>query len=148
MTKKKKPRRPQPRRRLTSYERALEDAERRLEKATNERAQYLIKPQDLAREIPYLEDIVRALTPPEEVTPQRQVEAQATIAAGLAAGPPPAPDPASPPVDQAAFLARFMPRPGRTTSMAPPPLRVTQPQGNSADPDEFLGDDQGTEILS
>ena len=144
---KKKTRKPQPRRRLTSYERALEDAERRLEKATDERAECLVRLQDLAREIPYLEDIVRALTASEDVTP-RQVEAQATIAAGLAAGPPPAPDPASPPVDQAAFLARFMPRPGRTTSMTPPQTRVTPPQGNSSDPDEFLGDDQGTKILS
>lgn len=141
MTKKKKAVRRPPRR--STYETALDHAATRLEKAVQERTAALMKLDELAREIPYLENIVQALTPRTEAKPV--VQAQAVY-------PPPEPIPPTPEgaiMDQEAYLERFMPRTGRITTAAPPVNVRPQPDGSSPDPDEFLKDDiGGHDILS
>jgi hypothetical protein len=109
----------------------------------------------LAREIPYLETLVMALTPPD---PQLggalgpalyHQPTAAEIAAKEAAWKVHEEHNAVPPLttdEQAQFLARFMPRPGRTTSNTPPPPPPPR-DGTSEDQDEFLGGERGREML-
>src|SRR5229473_2270453 len=60
---KSKPVRRAPRR--SPYERSLEHATHRLNKAIAERETCALKLADLDREIPYLQGVIRALTPPD-----------------------------------------------------------------------------------
>jgi hypothetical protein len=155
--KKKKPAPKKAARPRTCYDVALDHARARLEKAVQERTDILMKLDKLAREIPYLETLVMALTPPSDHLPPA-----AEIAAKEAAWKvneeqnalPPTPPPVGAPtqMDQAKFLAQFMPRPGRIATNEPPPPPRPPRQGSdgytSADPDEFLSDDgRGTEML-
>lgn len=138
MSKKKKPARPRPR---TSYERALEDAQARLEKAIDERTAALMKIDALNREIPYLEGIVIALTPP----PVEEKERAASVARPAV---PYDPAPKAPEtMGQEDYLAKFLPRPGRITTASPPQTPPPHVEDNP-DPDEFLRDDGGIEVLS
>jgi hypothetical protein len=61
----KRKRQPVERHRRSPYERSLEYAQNRLEKATSEREQCALKLADLDKEIPYLQTVIRALTPVE-----------------------------------------------------------------------------------
>jgi hypothetical protein len=136
----------------TTYDVTLEHASARLEKAQNERTDCLMKLDLLSRQIPWLENLVQAVTPaPEQplggalgVGPSQHSPGAVVTAAEIAAkeaawkaqnAPEPEPVPAA---DQEAFLARFTPPTGRITTSAPPVH--PQPSGNSADPDEFLQD--------
>jgi len=133
MTKKKKPaRRPRSR---TTYDVTLDHATARLEKAVIERTDCLMKLDALRRQIPWLENLVIALTPPPELEPVRPIPS--TPAQGLveqAHETPQAPAVKS----QEEWLQKYMPPTGRLTT-ATPPVR-SQPDGNAADPDEFLTD--------
>jgi predicted nucleic acid-binding Zn-ribbon protein len=55
--------------RRTSYERALTDATSALEKARAQQTKCLTDLERLTRQIPYLENVVQALTPPAEPGP-------------------------------------------------------------------------------
>ncbi|MBO0799785.1 MAG: hypothetical protein J2P31_13270, partial [Blastocatellia bacterium] len=106
--KKKKPvRRPAPRR--TTYDIAREHAATRLGKAIDERTECLKKLDQLAYEIPYLENIVSALSGPETapappaVLPQNRSPQPEPYSAPTAA-----PVPQTPVImDQEEYLQRF-----------------------------------------
>lgn len=79
---------PKPRSRRSPYERSLDYATRRLEKALAEQRDYSLRLEALNKEIPYLQTVIRALTPAVAPSGTR---------------------PAIPaPTDQAAFLARYV----------------------------------------
>ncbi len=63
---KKKKRTQSPRNRRHPYERCLDHAMARLEKALAEQNECRAKLADLEKEVPYLEKIVEALTPPDK----------------------------------------------------------------------------------
>lgn len=150
-TKKKKPTRRT--RSRTTYECALDLATRRLEKAVEERTSALMKLDELAREIPSLENSVTALKALVEAKSPREMKAAPQLPrldpyAPQQYTPPPPPAPMPADIDQEEFLQRFLPRTGRITSTSPPSETVPQSDGSSPDPDEFLADGGGQEILS
>lgn len=95
--------------RRSPYERSLEHATQRLKKALSEQMDCQVKLEALNREIPYLQGVIRALTPVDQ---QRQFKAGDTLVDTTrrefkleSAG------------DQSAFLSRFV-----------KPIPLTQPQ--------------------
>ena len=74
MPTKKKRKSATPRVRRSPFERSLEHAQKRLEKAMDERQYYERRLESLNREIPYLQTVVKALTPKPEL--QFEVPAQ------------------------------------------------------------------------
>jgi hypothetical protein len=129
--KRKKPRRRETRR--TIYESALSKAEVELEKASGQRTDALMKLDRLSKRIPWLENLVAALTeaePPTASPKEREVGPSSEQARVV---------PVPPPTSQEEWLQKYMPPTGRLTT-ASPPVRV-EPSGNSADPDEFLSDE-------
>lgn len=56
-----------PRTRRSPYERSLDYATKRLDKAITERQGCALRLADLDREIPYLQTVIRALTPPTQI---------------------------------------------------------------------------------
>lgn len=113
--------------RRSPYERSLEYAAKRLEKALTEQMHHQACLEALNQEIPYLQTVIRALTPPEETPamPAKPYTPAATV------------------VNQEDYLKRFI---------KPIPLTAPKPlsqEGVVTDPSEpFIADIvPGTELL-
>lgn len=87
--------------RRSPYERSLEHATRRLEKAMDEQMECRAKLDSLEQEIPYLQGIIRALTPTESVEISPGVYTRQVTADELG-------DPNLTVADQEGFLSRFV----------------------------------------
>lgn len=149
---KTKPRRKTAKPAQTLLERALEFSKAKLEKLIHARTEYLMKLDEVNRQIPQLQRIVSALEPSKDVEQAqseriRQAFAASPAVAEVQTMTPPPPPPQNPPNDQENFLAKFMPRASRATTTVPMSGIKPQP-GESEDPDEFLTDAPGQEILS
>jgi hypothetical protein len=124
-------RRREPRR--TIYESALSKAEAELERRVAQRTETLRKLEYLSVRIPYLENLVSALSEPPAASSRDREVGPSSDEARVA------PVPIPTPTSQEDWLQKYMPSAGRLTTSTPP-VRV-EPSGNSADPDEFLSDE-------
>lgn len=131
--------------RLTSYERSLETATLRLEKAQAERLGCMLQLQALNQEIPYLEGIIKALAPPT-----REVSQEDAIPGAFSE------ERAAALKDVPTHLQKFIPPlMGRTMTRAvsiehlPPdkPVSTTPNPPNPSAEDEFLPEPNGAEVL-
>lgn len=98
MAKRSKPK-PRPRVRRSPYERSLDYATKRFARAIAERETYAMRLADLDKEIPYLQTVIRALTPTDDPLPRQFTHNNLVAASGQV-------DSAT--VDQAEFLTRFV----------------------------------------
>lgn len=128
---------PKPKPRRNTYERSLDAAQERLEKAQSELVAYLLKVQALNQEIPYLQGIIQALTPPNgNPTP---VQAAPLISDNVARFEhlPGVPD----------HLKRFIPTTPGLTLRTNAPAPFVEHRGDPASQDEFLSEPTGREML-